>query len=338
MGGRHFIRFIDNDFFTKDGNVEELNPNTLQDNEQKIVMFFAPWCGFCKEMKPIYQKVWKSMSKRTGYAVNCEKYPELASKYGIEGFPTVMILPSKQKYPGDYDSVELETWVLAQLKRSIIQRMTGILQRSMTKSFAKELTPPELDEMDNQVVMFYAPWCGYCKLAKPIYEELANEIQKPLYLFNCEEFKSKAQEYRVDSFPTIGIVSKNAIVQTYDGPRTLEAMKEWVNSNNNQSRVKEGDFKHEVHCSVMFYSPSCSHCVTAKPIYDEVSMNTDIPCYKVNGSQHRELMSENGITGYPTFVWMKHGKKINEFNKARNKENMLEWIQENQNQNNLAII
>jgi thiol:disulfide interchange protein len=67
-------------------------------------------------------------------------------------------------------------------------------------------------------------------------------------------------------------------------------------------------------------------------------MNTDIPCYKVNGSQHRELMSENGITGYPTFVWMKHGKKQNQFNKERNKENMLEWIQENQNQNNLAII
>jgi hypothetical protein len=47
-------------------------------------------------------------------------------------------------------------------------------------------------------------------------------------------------------------------------------------------------------------------------------------------------MSEYGITGYPTFVWMKFAKILNEFDKARNQENMVAWIQENQN--NLAIV
>jgi thiol-disulfide isomerase/thioredoxin len=69
------------------------------DNIKAVVMFYAPWCGHCKHLKPVYSKLgerFKGTNIRC-FAVNGDKNKELLSRinpevwgYAVNGFPTIV--------------------------------------------------------------------------------------------------------------------------------------------------------------------------------------------------------------------------------------------------------
>ena len=58
--------------------------------DKVIVDFYAEWCGPCKMLSPILDKVSKELSLDT-YKVNVDDVEEVARRYGIMSIPTVMI-------------------------------------------------------------------------------------------------------------------------------------------------------------------------------------------------------------------------------------------------------
>ena len=63
----------------------------------KLVIFFAPWCPHCKNMMKGDDAVWEQLKRKHGHRkdlaidqVNCDEQPELATKFGIKGFPTIL--------------------------------------------------------------------------------------------------------------------------------------------------------------------------------------------------------------------------------------------------------
>ena len=71
-------------------------------------------------------------------------------------------------------------------------------------------------------VMFYAPWCGYCKMAKPQFSIFSNLVrhQTKMGSLNCDisENKEISQRFNVKGYPTIIRFDKNGIpVNTYQG-------------------------------------------------------------------------------------------------------------------------
>jgi protein disulfide-isomerase-like protein len=72
-----------------------------------MVLFYAPWCGHCKTMKPEYEQLREKYMKNPNKNVamiNCDDHKEFASKAGIQGFPTLRYYknPKDDKYV-DYE-------------------------------------------------------------------------------------------------------------------------------------------------------------------------------------------------------------------------------------------
>jgi len=79
-----------------------------------IVDFWAPWCGPCVQMAPAYEEASKIMSLQVQFLkVNTEEQQALASMYGIESIPTMIIFKGTkevERISGGMSAGRLVNW------------------------------------------------------------------------------------------------------------------------------------------------------------------------------------------------------------------------------------
>ncbi len=150
--------------------VLDLTPSNFDDivlksGKPALVEFFAPWCGHCKSLAPVYEElatVFQHASSKVSVAkVDADNHKSLGSRFGVQGFPTLKWFDGKSDTPTDYsggrDLESLSKFITE--KTSIKPKVKGKLPSQVVylddKSFKEKVGKDQ-----HVIVAFTAPWCG----------------------------------------------------------------------------------------------------------------------------------------------------------------------------------
>src|SRR3974377_389598 len=85
-----------------------------------IVDFWAPWCGPCRQLTPVLEKVVKAARGAIRLVkMNIDDYPEIAGQLGVQSIPAVFAFKNGQPVDGFMGALP-ESQV-----RAFVQRITG---------------------------------------------------------------------------------------------------------------------------------------------------------------------------------------------------------------------
>ena len=71
-----------------------------QESGKMLVLFFAPWCGHCKNLEPIWNELTQNFDGLNGVRivkVNGDENSQLTQVHGVQGFPTIKFCPNGLK-------------------------------------------------------------------------------------------------------------------------------------------------------------------------------------------------------------------------------------------------
>lgn len=230
----------------RDSKVIDLIPTNFDSivltGKPALVEFFAPWCGHCKTLAPVYEELAQAFDhvqdKVSIAKVDADANRALGKRFGVQGFPTLKWFDGKSEKPVEYNGArDLES-----LKK-FVEEKSGLKAkkaRGVLPSFVEMLTDstfPETVGKDKDVlVAFTAPWCGHCKTLAPIWEELAadfaNEEGVVIAKVDAEAGNAKAlaAAQGIQGYPTIKLFRKGSTEGVlYKGPRTESSLVAYMN-------------------------------------------------------------------------------------------------------------
>jgi len=238
-------------------NVIDLTPSNfdevvLKSGKPALVEFFAPWCGHCKNLAPVWEELADSFSSSKDKVViakvDADQHKSLGKDFGISGFPTLKYFDGKSKTPVDYNSGrDLESL------QAYISERTGIKVKGKKApvSAVQMLTDSTFNSTVNgdkdAFIAFTAPWCGHCKTLAPTWEKLAatfaSETGVLVAKVDCDSPGSKqtAEQLGVKSYPTIKFFPKGSTEpEAYSGGRSEEDLVNYLNGKAGTYRTPGG--------------------------------------------------------------------------------------------------
>merc|ERR1719427_86991 len=328
-----------------------------------LVMFYAPWCGHCKRMKPQYSEAAKEINTEDKVAgklaaVDCtgKSNEKLCEKFGVRGYPTLKYFK---------DGKEALKYSAGRKTEDLIAFMKDpkpAAPKPVEKSWADEnedvvhLTEDTFRDFvkgeTHVLVMFYAPWCGHCKNMKPAYAEAAkivnhdDKIDGKLVAVDCDANKALAKRYEVGGYPTIKYFRKGRDFLKYTGARDKDSFVDYIKTADEKTQKQWSDEVSEVHhltnnsftdfiqdkeVLVMFYAPWCGHCNSMKQAYTDAAFalkQEEFPglLAAVDATQAKELAKGEGVKGYPTLRYYSNGEFVEKFQEERSVENMVKFM------------
>eukprot|EP00262_Sarcandra_glabra_P018747 TRINITY_DN684_c0_g1_i1.p1 TRINITY_DN684_c0_g1~~TRINITY_DN684_c0_g1_i1.p1 ORF type:complete len:577 (+),score=126.14 TRINITY_DN684_c0_g1_i1:133-1863(+) len=137
----------------KEGNFSEF----IENNQYVMVEFYAPWCGHCQALAPEYAAAATALKGETVLAkVDATEENDLAMKYDVQGFPTVVFFVDgvHKPYTGQRNKDAIVTWIKKKTGPGIhnittIEEAERILtaESKLVLGFLDSLVGPESQEL-----------------------------------------------------------------------------------------------------------------------------------------------------------------------------------------------
>ncbi|XP_025832812.1 protein disulfide-isomerase A5 isoform X1 [Agrilus planipennis] len=258
-----------------------------RESKPLMIMFYAPWCGFCKSLKPEYASAAEELQNEAVLAAIDVNRPENAvvrTHYNITGFPTLLYYEQgelKFQYEGDNTKNAIINFMRnpqtppVKIKEPEWSDVDNEVVHLTSSSFV-----PVIKEESSVLVMFYAPWCGHCKRMKPEYEKAAAVMKEEgipgiLAAVDATKEQSVASQYSIKGYPTVKYFAYGELkfdVNVREASQIVNFMKNpveppmptpvevsWSDEKTNVIHLNEENFKtflkKKKHVIVMFYAP-----------------------------------------------------------------------------------
>ncbi|KAF2489897.1 disulfide isomerase [Lophium mytilinum] len=213
----------------------------LKSGKPALVEFFAPWCGHCKNLAPVYEELASVFSYASDKVVigkvDADEHKSLGKQFKVQGFPTLKWFDGKSDTPSEYsggrDLESLSKWITDKtgLKPKVKGKVASSVVMLDDKSFEEKIGKDQ-----DVLVAFTAPWCGHCKTLAPTWESLATDFAtEPTVLIakvdaEAPNAKKTAGEQGVSSYPTIKFFPKGSTeAVAYEGGRNEKDFVAYIN-------------------------------------------------------------------------------------------------------------
>uniref|UniRef100_A0A1D1YIZ3 protein disulfide-isomerase n=1 Tax=Anthurium amnicola TaxID=1678845 RepID=A0A1D1YIZ3_9ARAE len=246
--------------FANASNVLELTPNNFDEIVGKdkfaLVEFFAPWCGHCKNLAPVYEQLADSFlhakDKLVIAKVDADNHKDLGGRFQVTGYPTLKWFDKGATNPEEYDKGrDLESLISFIEQKSGVKSKVKKAMTAVTELSSNNFDKIALDPEKNILVEFYAPWCGHCKNLAPTYEKVAQDYaqESGCIVANMDATKNEevAKKYDVKGFPTIKFFPKgeNKTAINYQDGRSEQDFVKFLNKNCGTHRLVGGGLSEE---------------------------------------------------------------------------------------------
>lgn len=114
----------DNGEWAQDGEVYTLTDKNfkraLTEFDHVLVKFYAPWCGHCKKLAPIYKEAAELLNTLTESVkiaeIDCTTNSASCQKYGVKGYPTVMLFSKGSDEPTKFTAAREKAAIIEWLQ------------------------------------------------------------------------------------------------------------------------------------------------------------------------------------------------------------------------------